>query len=200
MFKKLPKIITLFFLIIFLLQIAGLVFLLMVPETGQAEFKKAVFEPQIALKGVGTGSTIGNYIEAIYKYAIGIVGILATVVMMWGGVIWITAGGNTERISSAKSWISASLTGLVLALASYTILYTINPNLVKFKPLVIPSVKETKGSSGWYFDAYNYSDLTNYTVGPFTSESTCEDSRKKEGDKFYVSANYPCYEIFVENK
>ena len=140
--KKLPKIITLLFLIIFLMQIAGLIFLLMVPEAGQAEFKKAVFDPQT--KGlVEKGASIGNYVEAIYKYAIGIVGILATVVMMWGGVIWITAGGNTERIANAKSWINASLTGLILALASYTILYTINPGLVKFKDINPGTVGES---------------------------------------------------------
>jgi len=149
MLKKLPKIIKLFFLIIFLLQIASLIFLLITPKisfagiTGswaaESEYKQAIFTPNVKLPGSPT--TIGQYVEAIYKYAIGIVGILATVVMMMGGVIWITAGGNTERISNAKSWISASLTGLVLALASYTILYTINPNLVKFKNNIAGNLK-----------------------------------------------------------
>lgn len=139
--KKLPKIIMLVFSIIFILQIIALVsFITLNTSLADTEYKRAVFTPNVELPG--SPNTLAKYVEAIYKYAIGIIGILATVVMMWGGVVWITAGGNTERISNAKSWIGASLTGLVLALASYTILYTINPNLVKFNEPTIPEAGE----------------------------------------------------------
>jgi|GEM_PF-3119010 hypothetical protein len=83
---------------------------------------------------------IGEYISAIYKYAIGIVGILATVVMMIGGLIWLTAGGNQTRIGEAKSWITASVSGLVIALCSYLILYQINPELINLKPIKVAVV------------------------------------------------------------
>ncbi len=95
---------------------------------------------------------IADYIEAVYKYLIGIVGILATVVMMIGGVIWITAGGNASRIGEAKAWIGGALMGLVLALSSYTILYQINDETVKMKPI-------------------SYTQITPY-IAP-TSESEC---------------------------
>ena len=74
--------------------------------------------------------TIGNYIIAIYKYAIGIVSILATVVLMLGGFIWLTAGGDSGRVTEGQTWIKASLTGLLLAMSSYLILKTINPALI----------------------------------------------------------------------
>ena len=80
------------------------------------------------------------YIAGIYKFAITIVGILAVVVMMWGGIVWITAGGNAGRVDNAKAWIGAAATGLVLTLASYTVLYMVNPNLVTFKPLEITTI------------------------------------------------------------
>lgn len=78
---------------------------------------------------------IGEYIAGIYKYAVGIVGILATVVLMWGGLIWLTAGGNAAHVTEAKTWIGASITGLVLVLCSYMILYEINPDLTRFSPI-----------------------------------------------------------------
>ncbi len=84
---------------------------------------------------------IGQYIAGIYQYAIGIVGILSAVVLMFGGIIWLTAGGNATQIGNAKSWIGASLTGLVIALCSYMILYTVNPALTIFKPLQIQLAK-----------------------------------------------------------
>jgi len=87
-------------------------------------------------------SWIGEYIAGIYQYAIGIVGILSAVVLMFGGIIWLTAGGSATQISEAKAWIGASLTGLVIALTSYMILYLINPNLTIFKPLQIQLAKK----------------------------------------------------------
>jgi len=87
---------------------------------------------------------IGEYIAGIYKYAIGIVGILAAVVLMIGGVIWIMAGGSATMIGEAKAWIGASLTGLVIALCSYVILYQVNPALVGFKGLDITMVEKIK--------------------------------------------------------
>jgi len=86
-------------------------------------------------------STIGLYIMEIYKYLIGIVGILATVVMMIGGVIWISAGGNASRVGEAKAWIGGALMGLVLALSSYTILNTIDPDLVSIQKINIAPIE-----------------------------------------------------------
>ncbi len=85
---------------------------------------------------------IGQYIAGIYQYAIGIVGILAAVVLMFGGIIWLTAGGSATQITNAKAWIGASLTGLVIALCSYMILYMVNPDLTIFKPLQIQLAKK----------------------------------------------------------
>lgn len=96
---------------------------------------------------------IGEYIAAIYKYAIGIVGILAAIVLMIGGVMWIIAGGNPTTIGEAKSWIGASLTGLILALCSYLILYQINPALVNFKSLKIGIVKQLEELTTEYTNA-----------------------------------------------
>lgn len=114
-----------------------------------------IFTPQISIpgsefqKGVdfkieeGT-KTIATYITAIYNYLLAIVGLLATIVLMASGVIWMTAGGNTERISQAKGWMTGSLTGLVLMLFSYIVLRTINPKLVDFKVSTIENVEEIK--------------------------------------------------------
>lgn len=99
------------------------------------------FKPQVRMGEYQKGQSylvekstamIAKYIRAIYKYAIGIVGILATVVMMLGGIMWLTAGGNQTRIGEAKAWITASISGLVIALCSYLILATVNPALVNF--------------------------------------------------------------------
>ena len=136
---------------VFIFQLVCLLFLALAPAASQAA-NPTTFKPQV---GIGTDfqagtsytpdrstAMIGKYIRAIYKYAIGIVGILAAVVLMIGGVIWITAGGNAERIGEAKAWIASSLTGLLLALLSYTILATVNPALVDFQVSEVKRVEE----------------------------------------------------------
>ncbi|MDD5528380.1 MAG: pilin [Patescibacteria group bacterium] len=89
---------------------------------------------------------IAKYIKAIYTYAVGAVGIVAAVVLMIGGLMWITAGGNASSVSEAKSMITASLTGLVLVLTSYLLLSQVNPALVNLQSSVIkpPEVTQTQ--------------------------------------------------------
>jgi hypothetical protein len=84
---------------------------------------------------------IGQYIAAIYKYAIGIVGILAGIMIVVGGLLWLTAGGAADRVSTAKSFIESALVGLVIALTSYLLLYAINPNLVGFEGLKVKYIE-----------------------------------------------------------
>ena len=106
---------------------------------------------------------IGQYVVGIQRYAIGIVGIIAVIVLMIGGVIWLTAAGNSTQVGRAKKMISGSLVGLFLVFGSYIILFLINPALTKFKPLkisYIPNIKldtEAPIVSGFASDGVSYS-------------------------------------------
>lgn len=85
---------------------------------------------------------IANYITAVYKYAVGLVTILTTIMIIISGVMWTTSAGNPESINKAKQMITRSITGLVIALGSYTLLYTINPDLVEFRALQIMRIEK----------------------------------------------------------
>lgn len=84
---------------------------------------------------------IAIYIKAIYNYFLLIGGLVAVIALMAGGVIWLVSAGNTSRISEAKSWVTGSITGIVILLSSYILLYQINPNLINFRPLEIDSIE-----------------------------------------------------------
>ena len=60
---------------------------------------------------------------------------LAIVLIIVAGLQWTVSGGNPEMIKRAQKRISGALIGLALAVGSYTILYTINPELVEFRDL-----------------------------------------------------------------
>lgn len=85
---------------------------------------------------------IGQYISRLYMFAVSLSTILAVVVIMVAGLIWTTAGGNQTQVVTAKNYISGAVLGLILMLGSYTILYLINPELVKFDGIRLKYVPE----------------------------------------------------------
>jgi len=84
---------------------------------------------------------IADYIKTWFKYLSGVAGILATVFMMIGGLLWLTAGGSADKISTAKSFITSSITGLLLAFGAYLLLSTINTDLVNLRTTSIAQIK-----------------------------------------------------------
>ena len=83
---------------------------------------------------------IGEYITGIYNYGVNIAGILAAIMLMAGGLLWLVSGGDAGRITQAKELIIGSVTGLIILAGSYIILIQIDPNLVKFAPLNIGTI------------------------------------------------------------
>lgn len=85
---------------------------------------------------------IGQYVGAVYRYGVALAAALAMLMITIGGAVWLTAGGSSERVSTAKSFIVSAISGLLLALLSYVILYTVNPRLVALEPLSVPVVSD----------------------------------------------------------
>ena len=91
---------------------------------------------------------IGGYIVLIYQFALGISGILAFIMITYGGVMWTVSGGNTSKIAEAKDIITSAIFGLVLLALATTILYIINPSILDVRvdkstfTVEIPNVKQ----------------------------------------------------------
>ena len=89
---------------------------------------------------------IGEFIAAVYRYAMAIVSIIAVIVIVMAGAQIIVSGGGEEKAKGYKR-IAGAIIGLFIMWGSYFILRTINPALVNFDtikiqyimPLAIPS-------------------------------------------------------------
>lgn len=86
-------------------------------------------------------SYLADYIIAIYKYGLIIGAILAVTVITIGGIMYLTAAGAPELITTAKNLIYGAISGVILLLGSYLLLTTINPNLVNLNPIEIQTIK-----------------------------------------------------------
>ncbi len=82
-----------------------------------------------------TGSTLGEWIAAAYVFFVGIAGILATTMMIYGGIKYTVSFGNPSKLQDARDTITSAMIGLAIALGSYVILLTISPRLVTFQGL-----------------------------------------------------------------
>lgn len=89
----------------------------------------------------------GRYIRALYIYFVGIVGVLAVVMIMYAGFLWITAAGNSSKITEAKEHMNGAVIGVILALTSFLLLQLINPELVALRIPFIQSVDTIVQSS-----------------------------------------------------
>lgn len=85
---------------------------------------------------------ISDYISGIYDYALLVGGILAGIVLMAGGLIWLTSGGDVSKVTNAKKIITGGLIGLFLLFSTFLILNTINPELVNKKAITIDVPKD----------------------------------------------------------
>jgi hypothetical protein len=109
-------------------------------------------EPRVILPGLGFGEItcdddyiyvpfLGQYIAAVYSFAVAAASIIAVVVIIFSGFQWTASGGSQDTIGAAKKRIVGAITGLILAVGSYTILYAVNPELVQFRALRIKYVR-----------------------------------------------------------
>ncbi len=89
----------------------------------------AAVVPGLEFLGSTPGDT-GGLIARLYVFGLSLVGISALIMFVFGGVEYMTAGDNQGRVNQARSFMGNAIFGLVLALISFLILFTINPDLV----------------------------------------------------------------------
>ncbi|GEM_PF-2930829 len=109
---------------------------------------------------------IGDYILALYRYAIAAAGIISIIMIIFGGFQWMISGSSSDSISSAKKKIAGAIIGLFFAILSYTILYTLNPNLVQFRNLKIQYIQgKSLDNMDFYAEEKGEFDASAYTGG-----------------------------------
>ena len=64
------------------------------------------------------------------SYALGFVGVVFLILMIVGGLMWMTAAGNDERVNKAKSLITNAVIGMVIVFSAYAITYFVTSRLL----------------------------------------------------------------------
>jgi len=70
--------------------------------------------------GLGT-KDIREGVMAVIRVLLGFLGIIAIVIILYGGFVWLTSAGNEEKVGQAKKIISAGIIGLIIIFVSYAL-------------------------------------------------------------------------------
>lgn len=120
-FKKLIPLVALFFLLPLFTPI---------PASGQTDSAPyKLLQPLPFVTDAKGETTASTYIPGIVKLAIAAAGALAVIMIVVGGVEYMSTDAIAGK-TGAKSRISNALWGLALAIGAWTILNTVNPDLV----------------------------------------------------------------------
>ncbi|MDQ5969308.1 MAG: NlpC/P60 protein [Patescibacteria group bacterium] len=112
--------------------------------------------PLAPLPGFTGDPDVGQWLESLFTILIVIAGLLALIMIVVGGITYLTSESFGEK-GKGKSYIVNAITGLVLALGAWVILNTINPELAEDLNIKIPTVELSIGDA----DSWSSNSQTN---------------------------------------
>ncbi|MFC1730968.1 hypothetical protein ACFL6I_11605 [candidate division KSB1 bacterium] len=113
-----------------ILVILFLISLLFLPLLGYAQ---ETFIPltEGGIPGVGLGTSFSDFLDAAFKLGLAVAATLAVVMITIGGLQYMTTDSINSK-TEGRDKIQNAVVGLLIALLIWLILFTINPNLLKF--------------------------------------------------------------------
>lgn len=111
-------------LIVLGLTIGALTLLSALPMASAAFISPEDNIPVVSEATGGEGS-IRRLVLRIINFFLGFLGILAVIMVIYGGVTYVTAAGAEDAVGNAKKIILYSLVGIVIILLSFAIVNTI---------------------------------------------------------------------------
>lgn len=93
------------------------------PDAGSAPRSPISEAPSLTLEDLKPlGKTnVQQIIGRIINFILGLTGVVALIIFIWGGLKWMTAAGSPERVKSAQQTILWATLGLVVIFAAYSI-------------------------------------------------------------------------------
>ena len=81
----------------------------------------------------GDRTEVTSIISTVIKGALGIVGALTLLMLVWGGFEWLTSAGSPDKVKSGTQTMIWAVIGVVLVFASYILLSTFTSYLTGSK-------------------------------------------------------------------
>lgn len=110
---------------------------------------------------VQPNQTPAGFVARLYQVSLGVAAACALGVILYGAIRYAVSGGNASSQGEARKWISGAIWGLVLLLAAYIILWTINPDLVNLIDPGLPAANVTAPAANYT----GFGNIASFNIG-----------------------------------
>lgn len=95
----------------------------------------------------GEAKTLGEMIGSLINILLSVAGFVLFFLLIYAGILWMTAGGKDEQVSKAKNILVSSIIGLVIILMSLALSTFVQNALISPEPDTAPS--QQTGGGGY---------------------------------------------------
>lgn len=113
----------------YLLTFLSVIFTGIIPVLANAATTNYTPLAELPVVAPSSGTNIAIYLSNLPLFIISLAAVLAVIMIIIGGVQYVSTDALSGK-KNGKERIKNAVTGLILAIASYAILYTISPNIV----------------------------------------------------------------------
>ncbi|MFH1078573.1 MAG: hypothetical protein V1745_04840 [Patescibacteria group bacterium] len=103
----------------------GGVFSIPAPAHAQLQQSVASVEQTATAAGIAGGTDLITIIGRIINVVLGFVGVILLVILIYAGFMYMTAGGDAEKVKKARDTIKNAIIGLVILASAWAIVYFI---------------------------------------------------------------------------
>lgn len=86
-------------------------------ETGDA--------PSAISSATGGEGSLKDLVQTILNFFLSFLGFVATIMVIYGGILYVTSAGNDENVGKAKKILLYAIVGIVIILLSFALINTI---------------------------------------------------------------------------
>ena len=98
--------------------------------------------PVVGGEEITSETTLPEYISYVFNFAFLVAGVLAFILLIYGGFRYVTSAGNPTIMKDAKDQIISVIIGIAVLLGSYLILIEINPS---FQNIQVKKLEKVTG-------------------------------------------------------
>ncbi len=112
-------------LLLFTLMTGVLTVFAMVMPTAGAALISPTDNPGAIAEATGGETSLRGIVLTIINFALGFLGLVAVIMVIYAGFLYLTSQGNDEATGNAKKIIQYSVVGIILILASFALVNTL---------------------------------------------------------------------------
>ncbi len=112
-------------LIVFALMVGALTFFSFAPIAGATSLLNPTDNPEAVSSATGGETSVRALALRIVNYFLGFLGLVAVIMIIYGGVTYVISAGNDDAVGNAKKIIQYSLIGIIIILLSFVIVQAV---------------------------------------------------------------------------